>query len=375
MNKIYNYEPVNEGSTKVFVFKKKLSKKGPGSKDKLPFYNPAMELNRDLSVIVGQWFVDNSNDHVRFLDGLASSGIRGFRLANEIDGDFEVMINDWDDDAFALINKNMEYCKLDNVVVSNSNLNTVLSENKFNYIDIDPFGSPVYFIDSALRSIYNNGIISCTATDTATLCGVYPKVCLRRYGALPFHSFMMHETGLRILIGFICRAAGKYDMGIEPLVSYSTDHYFRVYLKIKKGVKKANDSIKMVSCINSDKLCLSSKNTNSNIGPLWMGKLHNKHALQEMRTILFKKKLGTKHMVWKLLDLLEEEADAPAFYYTTDELASMLKCSPVKMKNIFEKLRSKGYVVTRTHFYPTGFKTDTPRDIIEKIFGESIEKN
>ena len=62
--------------------------------------------------------------------------------------------------------------------------------------------SPVGFIDSALRSIKNGGIIACTATDTATLCGVYPKVCIRRYGAIPFHSVVMKEIGLRILTWF-----------------------------------------------------------------------------------------------------------------------------------------------------------------------------
>jgi len=199
MSDIQNVECITEGKTEVLVFKDKLTKKGPGSKNKVPFYNPTMELNRDLSILINQWLVNNNEKPMHILDGLAASGIRGIRLANELEGDFDVTINDWSEDAYALIKKNLERCGLKNVVASNRNLNTLLSEERFHYIDVDPFGSPVYFIDSAIRGIYNNGIIACTATDTATLCGVYPKVCLRRYGVRSFHSLVMHEIGLRIL--------------------------------------------------------------------------------------------------------------------------------------------------------------------------------
>ena len=83
-------ERVIEGSTPVFVFKSKQSDKGPGSKENTPFYNPTMELNRDLSVVIAQWFLNSSQKSLHFLDGLAASGIRGVRFAHELDGDFKV---------------------------------------------------------------------------------------------------------------------------------------------------------------------------------------------------------------------------------------------------------------------------------------------
>jgi len=326
-----------------------------------------MELNRDLSVLVCQWLINKSKKPVRILDGLAASGIRGIRFANELDGDFDITINDWDPDAYILIEKNLEKLKLKNTIALNCNLNSLLSESKFDYIDIDPFGAPVYFIDSAIRGISNYGVIACTATDTAALCGTYPKVCLRRYGAIPFHSTVMKEVGLRILLGFICRNAGIYDKGIKPLISYSTDHYFRVYLQVIKGTGRANDSMKYYSVIDSNEL-ISSETIKKDIGPIWTGKLQDKRVLKDLRTILFEKKLNTKNELWKLLDLLEEEADAPAFFYTTDSLASDLRTSPPKMELIFERLRDKGYEVSRTHFSPTGFKTNAPKTEIEKMF-------
>jgi len=361
-------EIIKEGTTKVFVFKKKASKKGPAAKDKDPFYNPSMEQNRDLSIIVNQWLINNCEKQLHLLDGLAASGIRGIRLANELVGDFDATINDYNEEAFLLIKKNISYNKLKNVTACNKNLNVLLSENKYDYIDIDSFGSPAHFIDSAVRSIYNNGVIACTATDTASLCGVYPNVCRRRYGARPFHSFIMHEIGLRILLGFICREAAKYDKGIEPILSYSTDHFFRVYVKIRRGKRFANESMERCSLINPQKIMFPLCKNEEPVGPLWMHKLHNKSALEEIRTILFTKELKTKNKIWKMLSLFEEESDAPPFFYTTDDVASYLKTSPPKMDDVFTQLQTKGYAVARTHFSSTGFKTNAPLNDIIDIF-------
>ena len=48
---------ITEGTTELFVYKNKTTTKGPSSKAKTPFYNPAMELNRDLSIAVNQWLM------------------------------------------------------------------------------------------------------------------------------------------------------------------------------------------------------------------------------------------------------------------------------------------------------------------------------
>jgi tRNA (guanine26-N2/guanine27-N2)-dimethyltransferase len=367
MKRTISFKQISEGSTKVFVFKNKESIKGPGSKEKVPFYNPTMQESRDLSVVVAQWIINNSKNTVSFCDGLAASGIRGLRFANELNGDFNVIINDWNKDCYDLILKNIEELKCKNVKASNLNLNALLSENKFDYIDIDPFGSPVYFINSAMSSIKNNGIIAVTATDTAALSGTYPQVCFRRYSSIPLHSYLMKEVGLRILLGFLCREASIYDKGIIPILSYSADHYFRSYVKITYGVSQANNSIKKFKTVDTNELpkFISSK---KEIGPLWMGKLHNKRILMEIRSLLSEKKLNTKNMLYKQLDLIEEEADAPNFFYTTENFSSYLKKSPPKLLSIFKKLRTSGYDVYRTQFSPTGFKTNAPENEIEKVF-------
>jgi tRNA (guanine26-N2/guanine27-N2)-dimethyltransferase len=367
MNKLNFFEEITEGNTNIFVYKTKSDSKGPSSKQGVPFYNPTMQLNRDISILVCQQLLDSSKRKIILLDGLAASGIRGVRLANELVGDFEVVINDWDEKSYNLIEKNIEKHNFKNMKACNRNLNVLLSEDKFDYIDVDPFGSPVGFIDSALRSIKNGGIIACSATDTATLCGVYPKVCIRRYGAIPFHSVVMKEIGLRILLGFICRVAGVYDKGIEPIICYSTDHYFRVYIKVNSSISKANQSMNNFKIIHSGEN-IGIQKTKNNIGPMWLDKFGDKKTIGEILNIVSSKKLGCKNQIYRLLDILGEEADAPAFFYTTESIASFLKKSSPRRDLFFENLKKQGFNVYRTHFSPTGFKTDASINIIEKMF-------
>jgi tRNA (guanine26-N2/guanine27-N2)-dimethyltransferase len=177
----------------------------------------------------------------------------------------------------------------------------------------------------------------------------------------------MHEVGLRILLGCLCREAAKYDRGIEPLLCYTTDHYIRLYVQINNGKKVADASMVQYSTILAKDVPLSKDNTAS-VGPLWLGKIQNKAVLQEIRSIASTKELNTKHDIWKLLFFLEDEADAPPFFYTTNDLSSLLKQSPPTMDYIFSRLQSKGYIVTRTHSTPTGFKTNAPLDVITEVF-------
>jgi tRNA (guanine26-N2/guanine27-N2)-dimethyltransferase len=367
MNKTYFFEEITEGNTSVLVYKNKSVSKGPGFKEGVPFYNPTMQLNRDISILVCQHLLDSSKRKTILLDGLAASGIRGVRFANELTGDFEVLINDWDEKSYSLIKKNIEKHGFENAKACNMNLNVLLSSDKFDYIDVDPFGSPVCFIDSAIRSIKNGGILACSATDTAALCGVYPKVCIRRYGAVPFHSVVMKEVGLRILLGFICRVAGVYDKGIHPLLCYSTDHYFRLYVKVYSSVPKANQSMNNFKTIYSGEN-IGLQKAKNDIGPMWTGEIGDKKTINEILNIASGKKLGCKSQIYRLLDVLQEEVNGPIFFYTTESIASNLKKSSPKLDLLFEKLKKQEYNVYRTHFSSTGFKTDAPVAVIEKVF-------
>ena len=368
------YQLVKEGKTSFFVPKTAMVKpgrSGPGRRDKGVFYNPAMEFNRDISILVCQWLVNqNRKKGFRILDGLAASGARGLRIANEVDGEnFTVWVNDRNPMAFELIRRNIEHNRLGNVVALNEDLNVLLRHERFDYVDVDPFGSPVEFIDSAVKGVFHNGLLACTATDTAPLCGVYPRVCLRRYFAMPVHNWMMHEVGLRILIGFIGREAAKYDIGIRPVLCYYADHYFRVYLRVLKGVRYANETIDSMVYLDLDGLKVSKRGFGGNFaGPLWGGCLHDKNVVRTLLGLPVLSSLGTSGRVVKFLSLVVEELDDIPFFYSVDEFSSRFRVSPPKLSRLLEVFKGFGYRVSRTHFSGVGFKTDAPLDVVEKVF-------
>jgi len=358
-----------EGSTTLDVYAINTRTKGPGTKQQLPFYNPSMILNRDISLLIVQWLIDALPHNIQILDGLAASGIRGIRFLHELTGSFHVTINDWSPDAYALIKRNISKVQENKSSATNENIHTLLAKNRFDYVDIDPFGSPASFIDSAVRGCRHKGVIACTATDTATLCGVYPRVCRRRYFAQPLHGSIMHEVGLRILIGFLAREAAKHEKGITPLLCYSTDHYMRVYVQLENNISAANKSIEQVKSIHVNEFLDTEYMTHEKcIGPLWMGSIHKKKIVSFLRNILESNNLDTQKKILSLFDLFDEEAEASPFFYTTNEVASRLQTSPPPLQVVLEHITSSGYQVAKTHFNPCGFKTNASYKRIKEIF-------
>ena len=66
-------------------------------------------------------------------------------------------------------------------------------EKRFHAIDLDPYGSPHMFLDGAVQSVAEGGILLVTCTDMAVLCGNSPETCYAKYGALSLKSKACHE--------------------------------------------------------------------------------------------------------------------------------------------------------------------------------------
>jgi len=334
------------------------------------FYNPQMEPNRDLTIaVVEQYFnyYEHKEKSLKFIDGLAGSGIRGLRLTKEIELniDFNMVLNDGNPHAVELINENIKLNKLqDKTKTMNENLNTVLSSEKYHFVDIDPFGSAVNFIDNAVRAVKPGGLLAVTSTDTAPLCGTYPKTCMRRYGAVSKKTEFMHETGLRILMGYIAKTAAKYDLSITPIFNYYMDYYFRIFFKIEKGAKAANEMLNNTGFIIYDEKSgvrfVSNEQISTpifhSIGPLWTGRLVEPTLIEkiEKRGEQFRSRKRLK----KICGLLAVENDMPPWFFDVNLLASKLKEQPKKFKDIKNRLEENGFAAVPTHFSPQGFKTN-----------------
>lgn len=60
-------------------------------------------------------------------------------------------------------------------------------------IDLDPYGCPSVFLDAAVQSVQEGGLLLVTATDMAVLAGNTPETCYVKYGAISLKTKCCHE--------------------------------------------------------------------------------------------------------------------------------------------------------------------------------------
>lgn len=380
----YKIKQIEEGLTKIeFPEFDKVSSDAP------VFYNPHMELNRDLSILAIQVFQKQENRNIDICDLFGGSGIRGIRYKNEIDGVENVAINDISELANEYEKHNIELNNLDDIEVYQHDASIFLrmKRGEFDVIDIDPFGTPSPFLDSAGYCSRRNSLLCVTATDTSALCGTYKEPCIRKYNAKPYKSEYCHENGIRILAGFVALTLAKYSKCIDIKMSHSTEHYMRLYIKIEKGSKKSDETLKNIGYISHCRNCLhrqTKKGLASAIeencpvcgeklvhaGPLWLGNIQDKEFIQKMIDESENKKINTEKQALKLLNSCLHEADAPATFFDIHSICKSLKISAPKLDLIFDELKNKGFIAIKTHYNPLGIKTDANIRDLQKVLFE-----
>jgi len=332
------FKQIKEGKAKAYVPEEKKV-----SKDLPVFYNPVMEYNRSISVALLN--VLGRNDmHIALI--LEATGIRGLRFLLECKRSMikELYINDYDPDAVKLIKKNL---KLNNLakrtIVTNLDANVLLAQSKgFDYIDIDPFGTPNPFLNNAVMHLKRDGILAVTATDTSALCGTFKEPCIRKYWAVPLHGEEMHEVGLRILIRKVQLLGMQFEKAMIPVLSYSKDHYMRIFFIAKKS-KKLCDEV------------ASQHRMYKNAGPIWTGKLKDQKIVE---------RLSLDDAFTKAI---KEELDILG-YYEMPELNRKEKISSgKKIPDIINEIKCRGFSASRTHFCDQAIKTDMPYEELIKI--------
>lgn len=342
------------------------------------FYNPEMELNRDLSVASIAAFsqIMSSRRHlemseITYVDALSASGIRGLRIAKEVG--LNVTLNDWSEEAYTLIKENAAINDLtDKVRICLGNANALLHKERYNIVDIDPFGSPTTYLDAASSSVIN--MLAVTATDTAPLCGAHLNSGIRKYSAVPLNVEYHSEMGLRIMLGMIARDLSRHEKAMHPMFCHATRHYVRAYLEVKKGANKTDKCLKDLGFIAHCTKCTARSvyygmavhipekcelcgEETSIAGPLWLGPLHNREFCDSVLVQLTKRELGKKEYAIKIVELCRNELDIPTFY-DQHLLTKKLGISAMPMEGLLKELTADGFKASRTHFSGTSFKTN-----------------
>jgi len=363
-----------EGSIKI-----KTPKAEKISKEMQVFYNPIMSLNRDISVLL---LNSINKKNLQIADPLAATGVRSIRFLKELTKNKikKIYINDYNKDAIRLIKENLIFNKINyknnkKIIIKNQDANLfLLNSTGFDYIDIDPFGSPNFFLDAACRRIARDGILAVTATDTSALCGTFPKACIRKYWATPKKDVIMHETGLRILIRKIQLVASQYDKALTPIFSYSKEHYMRVFLRNEKGKNKVDEVLKQHGYFNS-------------AGPLWLGNLWDKNLCSKIYNESSKNRILNKNNeLIKFLRTIKEESKIKSVgFYDLHDICENPKKPKVfwnlkilnfqvnkikhlqKKETIINKIKKIGYKASDTHFKGEGIRSNIPFNKLIKI--------
>lgn len=383
--KVFDWEEIIvEGLAKIIIPKRELFIRPDGIYEPAwspVFYNPLMELNRNITVLVTTTYFNRKEFF--FIEPLSGTGIRGIRLALESNG--YGYINDVDPLSYYYMERNISLNNLRGKLVATINeANTFLNNFTFSgiivdYIDIDPYGSPIPFIDSAIRPLGKKALIGITATDTGPLTCSHKQKTLRRYGIRCQKVDFSKELGLRILLYNIAFRAASNDVAVYPLISFQHKYYYRVFLKTARS---GNESYKLMdkcsgyivhNLENLDRKFIKEPNEVKDhgqktqiIGPLWICPLGDPDFIKEVINE------GTKqeYINRETIDFLEElvrETTINQPYIRYDKLFGLHKKNMPSINTFIELIRKHGYEAYRTHFDPRGIKTNAPIEILHEI--------
>ncbi len=335
--------------------------------DKDVFYNPKMKFDRNLSVAVA-----SVTKPEKACDALSASGVRGIRYKKE--GEVpEVWLNDANEQAANLIQKNLKINNL-NCETRKMDAAVLLREEKFDFIDLDPFGSPAEFLDAAASSIRKDGFLSITATDTSSFFGTYPRVSRRRYGRKSMNTDYNKELGLRILVSSIIESLGRYKKTFYPKICYSREHYARIFGEVIKGATEVQENFRNFGHISHCFSCgwrkdmLAEKCPNcgkrTEYVKVYMDKLNNENFCEKTM------KEGRKRRFYgegKFVEKLKNDQEIP-YHYDIHYIAKKQGFNLKKMERIIEMLEGQGFKTTRSIYSPTAVKTEAEFKDVVRVF-------
>ncbi len=354
------------------------------------FYNPAMKLNRDSAVLALGVHQGRVSRPLTICEPMCGTGVRGTRLALESPGIERVVMGDMNPRAVGLA---VENARLNGVsgraVVRFMEANLLLSLHskplfRFDYVDIDPYGSPAPYLDGAIRACKRDGLLALTATDMAPLCGVNPRTCLRKYGGRSLRTVYCHESALRLVAGALVTRAAVHEVSARPVFSYAADHYVRLYMELERGKRKADGRLLEMGYIQHCFKCLNRRAVskreifNSNLcghcgslmetaGPMWLGELAEGEFCDEMLIQSERSAISSNRRLVRIIQMVKDEIGLPQGFYGVDKLCSKLKIPSRATGDVILAIERAGFRAVRTHIDERGLKTDAPLGELERI--------
>ncbi|XP_023670269.2 tRNA (guanine(26)-N(2))-dimethyltransferase [Paramormyrops kingsleyae] len=344
---------------------------------------------------------------LRVLEGLAASGLRSVRFALEVPGLRSVTANDCSARAAVLIGRNAKHNGVSHLMQASQRDASMLMyeargrKDRYDVIDLDPYGSPAPFVDGAVQAVSEGGLLCVTCTDMAVMAGNCGETCYNKYGSVSIKAKYCHEMALRIILHSLDQRAGVYQRYIEPLLSISVDFYIRVFVRVFTGQAKAKNSASkqalVYNCVGCGSFNLQrmgkriSQGKNMKYtaatgppvgpscehcgqrhqlgGPIWAEPIHNVQFVQKVLSAVSgnPSRFGTSRRIEGMLSMVTEELEDVPLYYTLDNLSSTVHCNTPSLLQFRSALLHAGHRVSLSHACKNALKTDAPGGVIWDI--------
>lgn len=342
----------------------------------------------------------------RVLEALSASGLRALRYAREVEGIGQVVAVDNDKASVEACRRNIKFngsvaCAKVESHLADARVYMLTHPKEFDVVDLDPYGSPSVFLDSTIQSVVDGGMLMCTATDMAVLCGGNGEVCYSKYGSYPLRGKYCHEMALRILLACIESHANRYKRYIVPVLSVQMDFYVRVFVRVYTSASAMKNTPLKLSyvyqCTGCDSFHLQllgrtvSKNNSVRYlpgfgpvvseecsdcgkkynmgGPIWSAPIHDQ---EWVTSILADVKSMKDHYpaydrISAVLTTISEELPDVPLFLSLHNLCATLKCTSPSAVIFRSAVINAGYRISGTHVNPLGLKSDAPMDVIWDI--------
>eukprot|EP01080_Neovahlkampfia_damariscottae_P004843 gene4843-8428_t len=394
------YTLIEEGTAKILH----------SSKDEV-FYNPVQVFNRDLSTLVinkyNELYLKDQKEGMKILEGLSATGLRSIRYWKEIKNVKEIVANDLSEDAVEEIKRNLQFNEVSEEYVraNHGDATEFMHKNKksFDVIDLDPYGSASFLLESALQSIKNGGLMCVTCTDMAVLAGKNMSACFAKYGSVPFKSKSCHEMALRILLNTIHQIASRNGKYIEPLISCSIDFYVRIFFVVKESnaeallsMTKLSNVYKCSGCeafhfiplglkketkfglstVRIDSKCEVCDSNFKMAGPFYNQPIHNQDFVKQVikHAEENKDKFSTHKRIIGMMSVISEEVKDQPLFYDLPSLCQTIRSKTPPIHLIRSAILNSNYQVSQSHCDPNAIKTDAPITFLYDLLKSYIKK-
>nr|XP_003468399.1 tRNA (guanine(26)-N(2))-dimethyltransferase [Cavia porcellus]XP_013006376.1 tRNA (guanine(26)-N(2))-dimethyltransferase [Cavia porcellus] len=345
---------------------------------------------------------------LRVLEGLAASGLRSIRFALEVPGLQSVVANDASARAVELMRHNVQLNDVAHLVQpSQADARMLMYQHqkaaeRFDIIDLDPYGSPAPFLDAAVQAVSEGGLLCVTCTDMAVLGGNSGETCYSKYGAMALKSRACHEMALRIVLHSLDLHANCYQRYVVPLLSISADFYVRVFVRVFTGQARVKASaskqalvFQCVGCgsFHLQRLGRAAAASGGRVkfsaacgppvapecghcgqrhqlgGPIWAEPIHDLDFVGRVLAAISAspRRFHTADRIRGVLSVVTEELPDVPLYYTLDQLSSTLHCNTPSLLQLRSALLHAGFRVSLSHACRNAVKTDAPAEALWDI--------